>query len=175
MEMGAGAENSNPTADGVGQSPEMRPLHPDQIWVLRIRFLILGLFLLVAALLIDFGLLPETEVPAGLLTGATALIGLAGLIVLPGRRYRAWGYREEEDELHIRHGVWIRVRTAVPFGRVQHIDVAQGPIERRFGLARLILHTAGTRSAQLPLPGLTQSEAEKMRDRIRARIRLDLL
>ena len=94
---------------------------------------------------------------------------------LPRRRYRAWGYREGEDELHVRRGLLVRVRTIVPFGRVQHIDVAQGPIERRFGLATLILHTAGTRGASVPLPGLPHGEAERMRDRIRAKIRQDLV
>ena len=67
-----------------------------------------------------------------------------------------------------------RIRTVVPFGRVQHIDVAQGPIERSFGLATLILHTAGTRGASVPLPGLLFDEAERMRDRIRVKIRQDL-
>ena len=60
----------------------------------------------------------------------------------------------------------MRTRTVVPFGRVQHIDVSEGPVERRFRLATLILHTAGTRSAAVSLPGLTREEAESMRDRI---------
>ena len=95
--------------------------------------------------------------------------------VLPVRRYRGWGYREGEDEIEIRRGLLIRVRTIVPFGRVQHIDVAQGPIQRMFGLGTLILHTAGTHGASVPLPGLPVAEAEAMRDRIRAKIRQDLV
>ena len=153
----------------------MQPLHPNQIWVLRIRGLITFLFLLVPAVLVDIGPLRDTNVPAGLLPGALALLALLALIVLLRRRYRAWGYQESEDELQVRHGVWTRVRTVVPFGRVQHIDVAQGPIERPFGLATLILHTAGTRGAAVPLPGLLHADAEAMRDRIRAKIRQDLV
>jgi uncharacterized protein len=103
-----------------------------------------------------------------------ALLALFAILFLPRRRWRAWGYREEEDELHIRHGLLVRTRSVVPFGRVQHIDVAQGPVERRFGLATLILHTAGTRGAAMPLPGLPHAEAERMRDRIRAKIRQEL-
>ncbi len=63
----------------------------------------------------------------------------------------------------------------MPFGRVQHIDVAQGPIERQFGVARLILHTAGTRSSAVGLPGLDTGEAGRIRDVIRSRIRQDLV
>ena len=153
----------------------MQPLHPNQIWVIRIRAAITALFLLVPAAIVDWGPLRESEVPAGLLTGAAVLLALFLTIVMPARRYRAWGYEEGEDELHIRHGVWTRVRTAVPFGRVQHIDVAQGPVERMFGLSTLILHTAGTRGAAVPLPGLLQGDCEAMRDRIRSKIRQDLV
>jgi membrane protein YdbS with pleckstrin-like domain len=78
-----------------------------------------------------------------------------------------------EDELHIQHGLWTRTRTVVPFGRVQHIDVAQGPIERAFGVGSLILHTAGTRSSAVDLPGLEFGEAGQMRDVIRSKIRQD--
>ena len=152
----------------------MTPLHPNQVWVLRIRAAILALFLILASAMADLGPLRETLLTPGLLPALVAVLALAGIIILPTRRYRAWGYREEEDELHIRFGLWVRIRTVVPFGRVQHIDIANGPIERRFGLATLILHTAGTRGAAVPLPGLKHAEAERMRDRIRAKIRQEL-
>jgi uncharacterized protein len=149
------------------------PLHPDQVKVLRIRTAIAAAVLVAAAFVADLPL-RETAVPQYLVPGVMLLLALAAVIVLPGRRYRAWGYGEGDEELAINRGIVVRVRTIVPFGRVQHIDVAQGPIERRFGLATLILHTAGTRGAAVPLPGLKQDLAEAMRDRIRAKIRQDL-
>ena len=152
----------------------MTPLHPNQVWVLRIRAAVSAAWPILAAWVLDRSLPPQAALPAGLITGLVALLALVAIVVLPRRRWRAWGYREEEDELHVRHGLLIRVRTVVPFGRVQHIDVAQGPIERQFGLATLILHTAGTRGAAVPLPGLPHDEAERMRDRIRAKIRQEL-
>jgi uncharacterized protein len=152
----------------------MTALHRDQIWVLRIRGAIAALFPIGAFLVFDRSLPPQIGVPSGLMPAIVAVLALVALLVLPRRRWRAWGYREEEDELHIRHGLFTRIRTVVPFGRVQHIDVAQGPIERSFGLATLILHTAGTRGASVPLPGLLFDDAERMRDRIRIKIRQDL-
>lgn len=155
-------------------SADMKPLDPRQIWVLRIRLGITLLFVLAAAFSIDAVVWQEAPRLAGVVPGLVFVLGLTALILVPGRRYRAWRYAERDDELHIRHGLLVRVQTAVPFARVQHIDVAQGPVERRFGLARLILHTAGTRGASIPLPGLAHAEAEQMRDRIRAKIRQDL-
>ncbi len=153
----------------------MTPLDPRQKSVLRIRLALVATVLIAAGFVADIGPLRETAVRQGLVPGLVALLALIGLLVLPGRRYRAWGYREEAEELHIRHGLFVRMLTALPFARVQHIDLAQGPIERRFGLARLILHTAGTRGAAIPLPGLAQAEAERLRDAIRAKMRQDLL
>ena len=161
------------TDETVGERA-MTPLHPNQIWVLRIRAAIFSLFPIFAFWTLDQSLPPDVPIAPGLIPAVVALLALAALILLPQRRWRAWGYREEEDELHIRHGLLTRIRTVVPFGRVQHIDVAQGPIERSFGLATLILHTAGTRGASVPLPGLLFDEAERMRDRIRVKIRQDL-
>jgi membrane protein YdbS with pleckstrin-like domain len=127
--------------------------------------------LVAAAFAADLGPLRRTAVPPLAVPGTILLLGLAAAVVVPRRRYRRWGYREGEDELEIRRGMLIRVRTIVPFGRVQHIDVAQGPVQRPFGLATLILHTAGTQGADVPLPGLLHADAEAMRDRIRAKIR----
>jgi uncharacterized protein len=164
-------------AEGAAASPAaaMIPLHPDQKKVLRIRTALALPMLIVPAFVLDMGPLRETALPFGLVLGLAALLGLLALVALPRRRYRAWSFREEEDELHIRHGLFFRMLTVVPFGRVQHIDVAQGPIERHYGLGTLILHTAGTRGAAVPLPGLDHEEAGRMRDRIRAKIRQDLV
>lgn len=151
----------------------MNPLHPSHLWVLRIHGAILLAPLLVAASVAGFGL-REAGVPVGVLPGLTAVAGLVLLMVLPNRRHRAWAWQEDEDELHVRHGLLVRTHTIVPFGRVQHIDISQGPIERPFGLATLILHTAGTRGAAVPLPGLPRDQAEAMRDRIRGKIRQEL-
>ena len=143
--------------------------------MLRVRAGFIALIVIAAVLAVDLGPLRETPVPFGAISGPAAFLLVVWALWSPGRRYRSWGYRVEDEELHIRHGLWTRIRTIVPFGRVQHIDVAQGPIERQFGVARLILHTAGTRSSAVGLPGLESAEAERIRDVIRSQIRQDLV
>jgi membrane protein YdbS with pleckstrin-like domain len=155
-----------------GGVPEMTRLDSRQVWVLTIRVGLVAVALALAAWILDR---PAREwgIPASALPGTALALGLGATLILPRRRYRRWGYREGADELEIRRGTLIRVRTIVPFPRVQHIDVTQGPIQRLFGLATLILHTAGTHGAAVPLPGLAMADAEAMRDRIRGRIRED--
>lgn len=161
-------------SDEGGANDAMSRLHPNQLWVLRIRTALAAIVLSAMAIALDFTLLQEVGLRPGLVPALFAMLALLALLVVPSRRYQAWSWREAEDELHVASGLLVRVVTIVPFGRVQHIDIAQGPIERRFGIVTLILHTAGTRGASVPLPGLLQPDAEALRDRIRGKIRQEL-
>jgi len=151
----------------------MQRLDPRQLILLRVRAAVFGAVLLALGIVAD--IFWTSPLPAGTASAAALLIALAAFAVLPGRRYRAWGWRMDEDELRIASGLMIRSEGIVPFGRVQHIDVVRGPLQRSLGLASLILHTAGTRSAAVLLPGLDPQEAERIRDHVRAKIREDLV
>jgi membrane protein YdbS with pleckstrin-like domain len=84
----------------------------------------------------------------------------------PAIEYRHRGYRLDAEGIEIKAGVvWRRVMN-VPRSRVQHTDVAQGPLERRHGLGRLIVYTAGTDHARVELPGLAHHDALQIRDRL---------
>lgn len=84
----------------------------------------------------------------------------------PAVEYRHASYRVDANGLEIRRGVYFRSVTNVPRSRVQHTDVSQGPLQRRFGLATLIVHTAGNDSAVVELPGLTHETALAIRDHL---------
>ncbi len=108
---------------------------------------------------------------AGAFLVPVALVfGLLALMV-PLRRYHARGYDMASDRLRVVRGLLFRSDTVVPFSRVQHIDVEQGPLERAFGIARLILHTAGTHNSSVTLPGLAHTDAVRMREEIRAHVK----
>ncbi len=96
-----------------------------------------------------------------------ALAGLALGFWYAGRRARAWGYAERAEDLYIRHGVLVRQLVAVPYGRMQFVDVTAGPLERALGLAEVELHTA-TPGTSARIPGLDPAEAARLRDRLTA-------
>jgi membrane protein YdbS with pleckstrin-like domain len=54
----------------------------------------------------------------------------------------------------------------VPASRVQHLDLKRGPLQRRYGLATLVIHTAGTRHSAVAVSGLDAADAERLRDRL---------
>jgi membrane protein YdbS with pleckstrin-like domain len=81
----------------------------------------------------------------------------------PGIAYRFSSYRIDETGIEIRKGVYWRTVTNVPRSRVQHTDVSQGPIERRFGLGTLVVYTAGTAHSKVDLSGLDFDVARRIR------------
>lgn len=148
----------------------MTPLEKGQLGVLRVQAAIAAVGVTAVSLFPQIILMGDANLPFGVITGPVALIAITLALVMPGRRYRRWGYQEAADDLTIWHGVMTRFETVVPLFRVQHIDIGQGPIERLFGVNRLILHTAGTQHSKVELPGLSRETAERLRDEIRARV-----
>jgi hypothetical protein len=92
------------------------------------------------------------------------LVGGVGLALL---RYRVWRYEVREDALYLERGVFTRVRTVVPFVRIQHVDSSRGPLERLIGLASTVVYTAGSRGADVTVPGLTPDGADGLRERLK--------
>jgi len=97
---------------------------------------------------------------------AIALLGIWTILLAP-RRWARWGWAWTGRELHVASGWLVQSHTIVPAARVQHLDVTQGPVQRMFGVATLVLHTAGTANSEVDLPGISRETAEGIRDAIR--------
>ena len=72
-----------------------------------------------------------------------------------------------DDDLYLERGVLTRVNTVVPFVRVQHVDTQRGPVERAVGLASVVVYTAGSRGADVTIPGLTPDRADALQEKLR--------
>lgn len=101
---------------------------------------------------------------SGLIWGAALVIALVRFAFV-GRSWRSWGYVERDDDLYITHGVMFRSLIAVPYGRMQLVEVESGPLERAFGLATVTLKTASPETGAR-IPGLSPEEATRLRDRL---------
>ncbi len=77
-------------------------------------------------------------------------------------RYRA-ELRTNEGVV-LQDGVWWQTESWVPIARLQHLDVDQGPLDRRWGMATLTVHTAGTHDHRMRISGLTLAQAHAVRD-----------
>jgi hypothetical protein len=101
---------------------------------------------------------------AWLLLIAAAIVTIVLLIVAP-RRARAIGYVLRSDDLLFRRGIMFQRFVAVPYGRMQLIDITRGPVGRMLGLADLKFVTAAA-STSVAIPGLPDGTAGELRDRL---------
>jgi hypothetical protein len=92
------------------------------------------------------------------------VVAIVQLIVAP-RRARAIGYVLRGDDLLIRRGIMFQRFVAVPYGRMQLLDIERGPVDRALGLAELRFVTAAA-SSRVSIPGLVESDAASLRDRL---------
>ncbi len=153
----------------------MTQLDPGYILVLRLSAFIWGLILAIPIFIADAAMANKALIEPFVVAAPISLIFLLMIFLLPRRRYNRWGYDMGDGQIQIVRGYLFYTDTIVPFNRVQHIDVAQGPLMRLFGLSTLVLHTAGTHNSTVILPGLKRTIAEEMRNTIRAHIKADML
>ncbi len=96
------------------------------------------------------------------------LFGAVYLAFWVPRAYAAWEFEIRESDVRLRHGVLWRRTSVVPHARIQHVDTRHGPLTRAYGLASVILYTAGHTGAAIEIPGLSAAEAESLRERLGA-------
>ena len=82
-------------------------------------------------------------------------------------RLRA-GREDGSRFLLVRQGVFFQRTLVVPYGRMQYVDVAVGPLERAYGICTLKLHTASPATNAL-IPGLPAEEGARLREQLSAR------
>lgn len=99
---------------------------------------------------------------------ATVVALLAGAGVGARLRHQRWTL--DDAGLWLRSGrLWWR-ETRVPVSRVQHVDLKHGPLERRFGLATLVVHTAAAHLGGITVRGLDDADAQHLRDTLARQI-----
>ncbi|MDO5504509.1 MAG: PH domain-containing protein [Actinomycetia bacterium] len=96
-----------------------------------------------------------------------AALTIWGLVIIP-ISVRAKSYIELEEDLVTRSGRLIREVSSIPYGRLQYVDLQSGPLERRYGMATVQIHTASP-STSATIPGLPIATAEELRDRLMQR------
>ena len=161
----AGERNDTPTP--VGDPWQPLPVRARTLFMLShgLGWTVLAVGSLVPIALLLPDLLPKLPV------------AVASLVLLPGwglwlglRRYRYSHWRLDATGLGYRRGRLWQLDTRVPRTRVQHVDLKHGPLERRFGLATLVVHTAGTRDSAVAVAGLDAGDATRLRDALARQI-----
>ena len=145
----------------IEQLPDNKQrLHPDSIKVSRISTALVCLIIAIVPTAIAIFSDNFWLMYIGL--AVAAIIFTIGFIWAKKSYDYTWYWLADEG-LYIQSGVWWRKKTLIPFNRVQHTDVAQGPLERKYKLGKLVTHTAGTRDASVSLDGILLETAHELR------------
>ena len=145
--------------------PGWQPMPPRAL-TMFVLVNVAGSIVAALAMLVPLGLL----IPSKSWELAAACIALLGLPLfgwwLARKQYRHTRWKLDADGFALRRGNLWRSETRVPASRVQHLDLKHGPLERRYRLATLVIHTAGTRNSAVSVTGLDEADAERLRDRL---------
>lgn len=106
------------------------------------------------------------DVDRSFVVGGAIVLSILALVHVH-LRYRIWSYRVREDALYLERGVVTTVKTVAPHVRIQHVDTQRGPFERALGLSTLVVYTAGSRGADVSIPGLRTDVAADLQRRVK--------
>jgi membrane protein YdbS with pleckstrin-like domain len=140
---------------------EWRRVSPRYVVVDVVGYIVFGLIVTAVPSVIAFttGIDWLWFVSAGL-----ALVFLVTIVLTP-RRVRAIGYQLRDDDVLFRRGILYQRFVAVPYGRMQLVDINRGPLARALGLSELKFVTAAAATGVV-IPGLAEADAEELRDRL---------
>ena len=157
----------NPDSLPAPEEADYQPIDPAWLRMQQRRVLLLATGILSGSLVIWY--LVGNDPRLLLLPLAAVIEFLAGRYYLP-RLYTSRAYQLRERDILFRSGVWWRSETGVPYNRVQHCEIAQGPLEKNFGLATLEIYTAGKNTSDLSIPGLQAEVAARIKDHVLGRV-----
>ena len=135
----------------------------------RVQIIWLGFLVVVASVLAGIALAVDrflTPIDVRLIAAGWIVVVVLA-VVHTVLRYRQWRFELDGDSLFLVRGVVTRVDTSVPFVRVQHVDTQRRPWERALGLSSVVVFTAGSRGADITIPGLRPERATELRERLR--------
>ncbi len=100
------------------------------------------------------------------------LLGLLGLvvlfIVLGALSWLRFTYEVSPEQIHIKHGIFIRKDRYISRNRIQSIDLTQGIFHRPFGLTKVDLETAGSdKNVDANLSAVTYDEGLRIQEMLK--------
>jgi uncharacterized protein len=158
-------------ADGVERSLDPRVIALDRTIGRIVLAIVAAANLFALTIVVITSLLsgsPPIWVSAGLVVVWVVVIAAIAWFLhrWPELSHRHARYRLDGDGIEIRRGVYWRTVINVPRSRVQHTDVSQSPLERRWDLATVVIYTAGTIYAKVALRGVDHATALRIRDHL---------
>lgn len=140
--------------------------HVDRAYLKVLRILYLFWFVLMFSILITLEILIELPPQAfyPILGGLLILFSLSIIEVEKGFPRRKFGIREKD--IIFQNGFFVFSQSILPYNRIQHVEIKQGPLFKAFSLFTLKVYTAGSSAGDLSIAGLNTNDADKLKAQI---------
>ncbi|MFN7877663.1 MAG: PH domain-containing protein [Pirellula sp.] len=89
----------------------------------------------------------------------------------PQLRWQTTRLKMSDRGLELHRGVYWQHKIFIPRERIQHTDITQGPVSRRFQIAELVINTAGNHNYVIKIEGLNVQRAGDLRLELLPRVR----
>ena len=112
----------------------------------------------------------QTDLPllADLALAAWCVCWIIYWLVSPSIRYRRYRYLIDSEKIVVREGLWFVTQEFAPLERIHQIAVKSGPIDRLYGLAKVIATTAG---GTVTIRFLENAVAEEIAQSLQSKVR----
>lgn len=143
---------------------DLLPLGPAALTIRRTRLVVESVLVVVVMVAVWVGArrMWAIELAVWLLVVA-AVVLFVGAWLWAGVDHRRWRWRLTPDLFEVRWGVLVRRTALVPRSRIQNVTTSAGPLQSRFGLVTLTVHTAGARTRNVTVEDLDVGHAEAVR------------
>ena len=127
-----------------------------------------GIIVLAAVGIVDyFWIFPQDIGTGKVISLIVAILTLVDVLLSPYFRYHRYRYSINEECIDIKEGYIFIKRNIVPIERLHKLQTAKGPIDRLFGVAKVVVTTAG---GDVTIRFLEEEKAERIADSLRSRI-----
>lgn len=149
---------------------EYKSLNKKAIGCMRINSIIWSIVFIVAGIIVI-----NVSLSKGVKIGTESYIALFVILVLivvydiiaPIIRYKRYRYHIDDEMFAVVEGLWFITKSVAPIERIHQIAVSRGPIDRMFGLAKVVITTAG---GEITIRFLEVDVAEEIADKLKNRI-----
>jgi len=142
---------------------DWQPISPAYAQVMRLWLLLWALFLIVGSLIFGLGTEGGVRMVWLAVLGALFVINTVLIVFWAPRRVKLTHFMLSEYDVHLQMDyMWYR-NISVSLNRIQHVEVTQGPLERLFGLSKVVIYTAGGAQSDLKIPGLPNVQAHNIK------------
>ena len=156
----------------------MEKLHPGARWLFRVRAYVamIALIAISASFIFPLIVLLLFSNPANILIivilSSVSLMVIVIISEIYARlSYRFWKYELTPNELKLERGIIWKKYSAIPYERVQNVDIYRGILARIIGFSTLNIQTAGYHAtgragavSEGHIPAVSIAGAEKIRE-----------